>query len=121
MVPRTSKSASRARPRSPPISQKIPPSTSTAASGLTNITQRQPGANQYARAAGEAADERRGTDHQRSGDQHAPATQQVGGPAAQQHEAAVGEQVAAGDPLQALLGEAQVAANRGKRDVDDRG
>ena len=43
MVPRMSKSARRARWRSPLISQKIATSTSTAASGLTNITQRQPG------------------------------------------------------------------------------
>ena len=38
-----SKSASRARCRSPLSSQKMPPSTSTDATGLTNITQRQPG------------------------------------------------------------------------------
>ena len=42
-------------------------------------------------------------DHDRAGDQHPPAADQVGGPAAEQHEAAVGEQVAARDPLQALL------------------
>ena len=42
-APSTSKFRSCARRRSPLISRKIPPSTSTAAIGLTNITQRQPG------------------------------------------------------------------------------
>src|SRR5439155_1767872 len=63
---------------------------------------------------------RRDADQHRAGDEDAAAPEQVGGAAAQQHEAAVGEQVAARDPLQALLREAEVAADRGKRDVDDR-
>ena len=41
--------------------------------------------------------------------QDAAAAEQVAGPAAEQHETAVGEQVAAEHPLQALHGEVQVA------------
>ena len=55
-----------------------------------------------------------------AGDQHAPATEQVGGAAAEQHEPAVGEQVAAEHPLQVLDREVQVGADRRQRDVDDR-
>jgi hypothetical protein len=40
--------------------------------------------------------------------------------AAEQHEPAVGEQVAAEDPLQVLHREVQVAPDRGQRDIDDR-
>ena len=65
-------------------------------------------------------DERGQPDQHGAGDEDAAAAEQVGGAAAEQHEAAVGEQVAAGDPLQALDGEVKIAANRGKRDVDDR-
>ena len=54
------------------------------------------------------------------GDEHAAAAEQVGRAAAEQHEAAVGQQVGARDPLQVLDGEVEVAADRGKRDVDDR-
>ena len=82
---------------------------------------RQAGADQDARAAGETADQRGDAEQHGAGDEDPPAAEQVGGAAAEQHEAAVGEQVGARDPLQALHGEAQVAADRGKRDVDDRG
>ena len=81
---------------------------------------REAGADQHARAAGEAADQRE------SPNSAVPATRtrrrpnRSAGAAAEQHEAAVGEQVAAEHPLQALQREAEVAADRGKRDVDDR-
>ena len=81
---------------------------------------RETGADQDAFASGEPADERRHSDQRCARDQDATAPEQVGGAAAQEHEAAVGEEVSAGDPLQALLREAQVAADRGQRDVDDR-
>jgi hypothetical protein len=68
-------------------------------------------ADQHSRAPGEPADERGDADQHGTGDEHPAAAEQVGGAAAQQHETAVGEQVRARDPLQALLGEMQVAAD----------
>ena len=56
-----------------------------------------------------------------AGDEDAAATEQVGGPTAEQHEPAVGEQVGARHPLQALDREMQVTADRGQGDVDDGG
>ena len=55
-----------------------------------------------------------------SGDENPPTAQQVRCTTAKQQEAPVGEEVAAGDPLQVLLGEVQVVLNRRQRDVDDR-
>ena len=55
-----------------------------------------------------------------SGDENPPASQQVRGATAEQQETPVGEEVAAGDPLQVLLGEVQAVLNRRQRDVDDR-
>ena len=55
-----------------------------------------------------------------SGDENPPTAQQVRCATAKQQEAPVGEEVAAGDPLQVLLGEVQVVLNRRQRDVDDR-
>ena len=49
------------------------------------------------------------------------AADQVGRAPAEQHEAAVRQQVAAQHPLQALHGEVQVAPDRRQGDVDDRG
>ena len=52
--------------------------------------------------------------------QDAAAAEQIGGPAAEQQEAAECERVCGHDPLQVGLGEVQVAADRGQRHVDDR-
>jgi hypothetical protein len=81
---------------------------------------RQPGADQHAGVAGEAADQRRDPDHHSAGDQHPATAEQVGGAAAEQHESPVGEQVGARHPLQALHREVQVAADGWERHVDDR-
>src|SRR5262249_29377971 len=48
------------------------------------------------------------------------ASDQIRRAAPQEHEAAVGEQVTAEHPLQALDREVQVVLDRGKGDVDDR-
>ena len=49
-----------------------------------------------------------------------PVPEQVAEPSAQQQEAAEGQQVRVQDPRERLLGEAEVGANRGQRDVHDR-
>ena len=66
------------------------------------------------------AAERREREEDGAGDEDPAAAEQVGGAAAEQHEPAVGEQVAAQHPLQVLHREVQVGADRGQRDVDDR-
>ena len=72
-------------------------------------------------AVGQAADQRRAGEDDQAGDEHAAAAEQVGHAAAEEQEAAVGEDVAVDDPLQALLAEAEVALDRRQRDVEDRG
>jgi hypothetical protein len=67
-----------------------------------------------------AGDHRGDHEERRAGQQDAAAAQEVGGAAAEQHEAAIGQQVPAEHPLQVLHGEAEVAADRRQRDVDDR-
>ena len=69
----------------------------------------------------QAADERRAGEHDQAGDEDAAAAEQVGDPSAEQEEAAVGEDVAVDDPLQALLAEAEVALDRRQGDIEDRG
>ena len=54
-------------------------------------------------------------------DEDAPAAEQVRRAAAEQQEAAEHERVRVDDPLQAALGEAEVALDRRQRDVHDRG
>ena len=78
------------------------------------------GADQHAFAGGDPADQ--GGDPEERGPAHqdAAASEEIRHPAAEQHEPAVGEQVRAEHPLQALHGEPQVPADRRKRDVDDR-
>ncbi len=67
-------------------------------------------------AAGQRGDrEERQADHE-----HLAAAEQVGHAAAEQQEAAEGERVGARDPLQARVGEVQVALDRRQRDVHDR-
>jgi hypothetical protein len=77
-------------------------------------------ADQNSRAAGESTGQRGQAEQHRAGDEDAAAAEQVGGAAAQQHEPAVGQQVGAGHPLQALHREVQGLADRGQRQVDDR-
>ena len=61
------------------------------------------------RALRQPAEQRGAGEHDQAGDEHAAAPEQVGGAPAEQQEAAVGEDVAVDDPLQALLAEAEVA------------
>ena len=82
---------------------------------------RDAGADQHAGVGGEPAGERAHREQGRAGHQQAPASDQVGRASAEQQEPAVGDEVAAEHPLQALLGEAQVVADRRQRDVHDRG
>jgi hypothetical protein len=69
----------------------------------------------------QAADERRAGEHDQPGDEDAAAPEEVGRAAAEKQEAAVGEDVAVDDPLQALLAEVEVALDRRQGDVQDRG
>ena len=66
--------------------------------------------------ASEASENSDEPDHE-----HPPAPHQVGEAAAEQQEAAEGERVGVDDPREVVLGEVQGAADRGQRDVDDRG
>jgi hypothetical protein len=68
-----------------------------------------------------ASDQRRAGEDDEAGDENEAAAEQVGHAAAEEQEAAVGEDVAVDDPLQALLTEAEVAFDRRQRDVQDRG
>ena len=81
---------------------------------------REPGPDENLRASGEAPDQRRDADYHYPGDQDAAPAEQVGRSAAEQHEPAVGEQVATRHPLQSRHREVQGPADRWKRDVDDR-
>jgi hypothetical protein len=62
---------------------------------------------------GQAADQRRAGEHEQARDQHPPAPEQIGHPAAEEQETAVGEDVAVDHPLQALLAEAEIARDWG--------
>ena len=64
---------------------------------------REPGGDQRRLVSGESAGKRAAGEEEDAGDEHAPPPEQVGGAAAEQQEAAVGEHVAARDPLQVLL------------------
>ncbi len=63
---------------------------------------REAGADQHAGVPGESAGERRECEQRCPGDEDAAAAEQVAGAAAEEHESAIGEQVAAEHPLQAL-------------------
>jgi len=80
----------------------------------------QPGGDEQARGAGQPGGQRRQAEHGKPGDQHAPAAEQVAEAPPEQEKAPEGEDVAAGHPLQVLLGEVQAALDRRQRDVDDR-
>jgi hypothetical protein len=70
------------------------------------------GADQQRLAVGEAAEQRGAGEDEQAGDEDEAAAEQVGHPAAEQQEAAVGEDVAVDDPQQALLAEAEVVLDR---------
>jgi hypothetical protein len=69
---------------------------------------------------GQAAHEGGAGKHDEAGDEDTATAEQVGHAASQEQEAAVGQDVPVDDPLQALLGEAEVALDRGECDVEDR-
>ena len=81
----------------------------------------EPGADQHARAGGQAAGQRAGGEQRGARHEHPPPPEQVPGAAAEQQQPAVGDQVARQHPLQVLRREAQVAADRRQGDVHDRG
>src|SRR5262249_7280085 len=54
-------------------------------------------------------------------DEHAPAAEKVGEPAAEQQEAAERQRVGVDDPREVVLVEVERAPDRRQRDVDDRG
>src|SRR5439155_24837364 len=64
--------------------------------------------------------QRREPEQRGAGHQDPPPPEKVGDPAAEHQEAAVGDDVTAEHPLQALHGEVQVAGDGRERDVDDR-
>ena len=70
---------------------------------------------------GQAAGQGRAGEHHQPCDEHQAAAEQVGHPAAQEQEAAVGEDVAVDHPLQALLAEAEIVLDRRQGDIQDRG
>jgi hypothetical protein len=79
------------------------------------------GGDQLALGRREPGEQRGDPDQQQAGHEDAPATEQVGGAAAEQEEAAEGEDIGVDDPGQVFLGEVERPADRGQRDVDDRG
>ena len=80
----------------------------------------EPGGDEHPLRLGQATRERGEREESEPADEDAPSPDQVGSAPAEEQEAAVGEHVAADDPLQALLGEVQVVPDRGQGDVDDR-
>ena len=68
----------------------------------------------------ETSGERGEREQDETAEEDAAAADEVGGAAAEEQEAAVGEHVAADDPLQVLRREAQVVLDRRQGDVDDR-
>ena len=77
-------------------------------------------AHQHAGGLGEPANQRGDAKHYDAGEKYPAAPEEICGASAEQHEPAVGQQVGARHPLQALDGEVQRVADRGKRDVEDR-
>jgi hypothetical protein len=69
----------------------------------------------------EPGGERRGEEHDRAGRKDASTPEEIRGAASEQHQPAVGQQIAAEDPLQVLHREPEIGADRGQRDVDDGG
>ena len=69
---------------------------------------------------GEAGEQRGHGEHDDADEEDAAAPQHVGGPPAEQQEAAEHERVGADHPLQVLLGEPEVDLDGRQRDVHDR-
>ena len=68
----------------------------------------------------ESSEQRCNDEHAKRNQEDTPPAQEVCGPAAQQQEAAVAEDVGADDPLQRARREAEVAADRRQGDADHR-
>lgn len=68
----------------------------------------------------ETAGEGRGGEDTEPGEEHPLAPEDVGGPAAQEHETGEGDRVGVEDPLETDGAQAQVGAHRRQCDVDDR-
>ena len=86
-----------------------PPSPCTARAAMRNGLRR-----------GQAAGQRGRGEEREAADEEPAVAEQVAEPAAQQQEAAEGQQVGVDDPGQRGLGEAEVLADRGQRHVHDR-
>ncbi len=69
----------------------------------------------------EPARQRGEREEDQAGQEEPAAAEQIGHSTAEQQEAAEGQRVRVDDPREVLLGEAQIAADRRQRDVDDRG
>jgi hypothetical protein len=79
----------------------------------------QPAPDQRPFASGQTAHERRDPEQRRPGNEQAPPAEQISQAAAEQQEPAVGEQVRARDPLQALDREAQISPDHRQRNIHD--
>ena len=71
-------------------------------------------------AAGQRGSQRSGREHSETGEDHAAAPEQIGGPATEQQKNAVRQLVCSHDPQQARLREAELSPDRGQGRVDDR-
>ena len=70
---------------------------------------------------GEAAGEGRGRKHAQAAEEHAPEADEAAEPGAGDQQHGVGDHVAGDDQLELRAGGVEVEADRGRRDVDDRG
>ena len=71
-------------------------------------TLNEPSPHQNPFASSKTAHERRDPKHRRARDEQAPPAEQISRTAAEQQEPAIGEQIGARDPLQALFGDVQM-------------
>ena len=78
-------------------------------------------ASSTATSIGEAGGERAGGQDGPAGGEDPAGAEQVGQPAAEQQQAAEGDDVGVEDPATAVGGEAEVGLDLGQRDADDRG
>ena len=78
-----------------------------------------PGGDQQGRVAGQAAGQRGGREREQAGHEHGPPAEQVGGPAAEDEQAAEGDGVAGDHPLHGGGRRVQLPADGRQRDVDD--
>ena len=77
------------------------------------------GGDELAQRAGQAGGQRRRREQGEAGDQHVAPAEQVGGPPAEQQEAAERQAVGDDDPLQVGLGDAEVGLDRRQGHVHD--